>query len=579
VKQSRRGATILYVLMLLPAMLILLAAMQNSLRMQALLTRQNMRKSQAFYLAESGLAWAYKQFAASGFTATTHNSNGTTISSTSTPYKSGDPAVGVTYNATNGWLEFRPTSNLFGAGNADQSFRCQIYFVQPDTWLIRCRATYGGDTAVHILRGGVGGASITHSLYSTGDLGELSRPGTTLVSGGIQADKDLFLSPRGGTLSITSTLVQAAGKLYRFRDAWGQADVAGTVTIGGKTLNGAAQGAAGKGNAMDSFHANWATGAATFGGAVKDSALGASKSGTLTFPSVADYQSKATVSIPSNMGNSSYTRQRTFYNDAEGRSVTYWEVDIAKMTATGAYPTNGVIWAEGPVRIVNAGKLQGPLTIASSSAIYTGGDFNKSYPTAADLATGTPSHQPAMLVTSDRVYHLSSSFRDTTGPSNTPQSASDPAAYTGDPANLVEINAVVVDGAPTVDEREWVREHKGTKNTTFSKMPADVDTPPTGMLTVGNIASTGTWANSEDLLEDWTGLRINRQGSTIHMNNAVMAAFTNANASSTITPWIVRSFYKPPTTRSYSFDTLLNSKLPPMSPSGSAVKGFWAVEQ
>lgn len=576
-KFRRRGATILYVLMLLPAMLILLYAMQNSLRVQALLTRQGMRKSQAFYLAESGLAWGYRQFAANGFSAMTHESDGRAISSTSTSYKAGDPATGVTYLASTGWLQFKPTTNLFGAANADQSFQCQMYYPKADTWMIRVRAVYGGDIAVHTLQGGRGG-STTHSIYSTGDLGELSRPGTTTVSGPVQADKDLFLSPRGGTLQITSASVQAAGQLYRFRDAWGQADVAGTVSIGGKTLNGAAQGQSGKGNAMDSFNTSWATGAATFGGAVKDGALGGSKANSLVFPSLAEYKAKATISIPSNMGNSSYTKQRSFFNAAEGRTVTYYEVDVDKMISTGAYPTNGVLYAEGPIRLIGAGALPAPLTVASNSAIYTTGDFNKSYPTAAALATGTPAHQPAMLVTSDRVYHLSSGYGNPTGAGSTPPAATDPAAYTGDPAGVVEVNAVVVDGAPTVDEREWVREHAGVKNTAFSKMPADANTPPTGMLTVGNVASTGTWANSEDLLEDWTGLRLNRLGSTIHTNSATMAAFTNANASDTITPWIVRSFYKPPASRSYTFDALLNSKLPPMSPSGTS-KAFWAVEQ
>ncbi len=149
---------------------------------------------------------------------------------------------------------------------------------------------------------------------------------------------------------------------------------------------------------------------------------------------------------------------------------------------------------------------------------------------------------PAALITCDRIYHLSSSFDDSaSGGSPIPLAREDPL-YPGDAGARLEVNAALVDGPPTVDERNW---QVGTSWYDPVHRPGQ-----------------NAWANSDDFLEDWRGLVVQKRGSNVHLENAVMAALDNSGAG---TPWIVKTHYQAPV-RDYGADASLQTSPPPFTP-------------
>ena len=76
------------------------------------------------------------------------------------------------------------------------------------------------------------------------------------------------------------------------------------------------------------------------------------------------------------------------------------------------YPPGGVIYCTTPVRLVNAAKLPGKLTIVSCSNVYTKGDVNKKYATLDDKNDNIVTKQPMAIMTTARIYHLSGNWSD-----------------------------------------------------------------------------------------------------------------------------------------------------------------------
>jgi hypothetical protein len=412
-----------------------------------------------------------------------------------------------------------------------------------------------------------------YALFANETLSEFVRGADQDISGDVHSNGDLFFRPSGTTLEIRANSVTSHGNMIRYKDAWGRSDAGGTVKIstGSETgslvtMDGKDQGKTGIGNAFDSYNANWlnvTSGAyKKWGGVVRDGNLGGLKKAppVLEAMEAGGYfeQNAGTVITSSSSGTG--ISNKTFYNNAEDKSVTVKEINMATFT----YPANGLLYAKTPIRLVNAAKLTSPITIVSNSNIYTIGDFNKVYGDSASYSSSTSTKKGAAIMTSQRVYHLSGAWSDSanaTKGTTVPTPKDDPL-YTGDAKNVVEINAALVDGAPCVDEINYVKNYNGVTNPLYN--PTD---QPGGKY---------CWANSDDLLENWgnattysgTSIKpiLKKRGSVVHLENTVMAKLDNTNAGPGICAWVMKSHYGAPI-RDYGYDSDLKnpSKQPPFT--------------
>ena len=74
----------------------------------------------------------------------------------------------------------------------------------------------------------------------------------------------------------------------------------------------------------------------------------------------------------------------TFYDAREGRDVRSMDLDIQRLSASGYFPTNGIIYSSLPtssgyetaIRLRNGATLPGALTVATNNPLYTLGNFN-----------------------------------------------------------------------------------------------------------------------------------------------------------------------------------------------------------
>ncbi|MBW7996683.1 MAG: hypothetical protein FVQ81_09000 [Candidatus Glassbacteria bacterium] len=123
--------------------------------------------------------------------------------------------------------------------------------------------------------------------------------------------------------------------------------------------------------------------------------------------------SLSTVSIMNNDGNPKvladpsavYASYDAFYDDREGEWTDLMIIDVSKLTAADL--GDGVIYVsieEDPgrhkgIKLINAGSLPAPMTVASDNAIYIQGDYN------------TTSWQPSAIM-GDAVILLSNSWVD-----------------------------------------------------------------------------------------------------------------------------------------------------------------------
>jgi len=252
---------------------------------------------------------------------------------------------------------------------------------------------------------------------------------------------------------------------------------------------------------------------------------------------------------------------KTFYNHAEARSETVKQIDMSAIS----YPADGlVIYAKTPIRLVNAAKLNGKVMIVSNSNIYTIGDFNKVYGNLTAYSSSTSTKVPAALMTTQRIYHLSSNWSDASNASasSTITTAKDDPIYTGDDKNVVEINAALVDGTPCVDEINYVKTYNGVTNPLYS----GTDKP----------GGKYCWANSDDLIEAWetkttysgTAIQptLKKRGSIVHLENSVMAKLDNSNAGPGKAAWTMKTNYTVPI-RDYGYDNDFKdaNKQPPLT--------------
>jgi Tfp pilus assembly protein PilX len=125
--------------------------------------------------------------------------------------------------------------------------------------------------------------------------------------------------------------------------------------------------------------------------------------------------------------------EKTMYDAREGKTITVTEVDMQKLSQSGAWPANGLVYATrtdmttqeevgssyqpNGVRLANGEQLAGPLTLVSNCPVYVKGDYNTGVAEGemGDGYTGAYGKQPAAVIT-DAINLLSNSWDDTKGP-------------------------------------------------------------------------------------------------------------------------------------------------------------------
>jgi hypothetical protein len=562
--KGKRGFILGVVVVLVPILVLLMGTIIQSVIYETRFTMHSLNSKKAFYLAETGLNAAFYEFSGQRYGRTTHESDGTTPTTSLNQLQLSIPDVAK--NASDGWYEWiwspGKTFASFYGGPTTEKFRYRIYFPNATTWIIEADGFYG-NLQKRIQCVGTTELAFGYAIFDDQNLGEFVRGADQTINGKVHANGELFFRPTGTTLQLNSTQVTSAGHMIRFKDAWNRPDTSGTVQITDNagtyvTMNGASQGSSGQGSAFDSYNPNWTSqtnGALSkWKGVVKDVTLGA---GHINAPSVQSfdpggyYDQQAGSHIgPTTTGTGISTK--TFFNRAENHSETVKEIDLATFTM----PANGLIYSTTPVRFVNGAKLNAPFTVVSNANIYTKGDFNKMYATQTALNNGAVTKQPAAIMTKARIYHLSSSWSDAAhnDASDSPTNADDPALYTGDSTNVLEINSCLVDGSPTVDEINYRQNWLGVTNTLYNP----VDQPG------GNYC----WANSDDFMETFGSTRtVKKRGSIVHLQNATMCNFSNSDYAPGKTAWVYKTTYSAPT-RDYGYDTDLSNpaKQPPFAP-------------
>ena len=585
----KRGTLLAFALFMIPIAALMAFTVVSSTIHGAGFARQEQLRSQTFYMAEAGLNVAFNLFAANNFSGQTHEGDGDIMDPADPLFLSNPGFPGLTLDG-DGWYRWEwnpgdPIADSFTRTGRPESYRFQVLF--PDSspaghYLIVCESQVGSQVTTHRLEGLVDSA-LNYCIFDNGDLADFTHSASESISGKVHANGDIYLRPYQtagliGVMSATNPILRiytdeltSGGDIVRHTDLWDQSDDGGRVVITNSStsashiVEGAADGHSGKGNAYDSFHPDWAsTGAngaiSRWDGAVADRALGSkvvSAPNIKTFEAGGYYQSKADVNITSST-SAGYINDVSFYNEAEDRLVHVKEIDLAAMAAAGAWPSNGLLYSEVPVRLVNGQQLPDKLSVASQSTIYVKGDFNKQFPTSGSKSAGTPLHKPVSLMTSDRIYRLTGDFVDKPGPdypgllamlsgAGFPK-ATDPPLYPGDEVNTLEVNAAMVDGAPPSDIRAWVDDPANSHyipSTGLNVMGIPMDLKAkqipdaTGKVKVA-------FPQSEDYLENLQDMKIRSLGSITHLRISRMADFDNSNAGNAITPWITKSFYVPP---------------------------------
>lgn len=596
--KRRTGMILAFALFTIPIAALLAFTIVSSTVNGAGFARQEQLRSQAFYLADSGIEVAFHLFAANNFMGYTHQPNGSPLS-TSDPNLLRNFGIAGLSRQSDGWFEWTwspgdPVNDSFTHSGRKESYRFQILFpksMPPGYFLIVSEARVGSRTATHRLEGRVDSA-LNYTVFDNGDLADFTRSSNEHLTGKVHANGDIYLrpyktdglekslilytltvmEPTNPTLQIFTDGLTSGGNIVRSNDLWNQNDDGGRVQVTNSTtgkshiMEGAADGAVGKGVAYDSFHPDWtatnSNGAVSrWDGAVADRTLGSktiAAPNAQTFEPGGYYDQMASTRIDAGT-TAPYIKDVTFYNEAEERLVKAKEIDLERMDMTGSWPSNGLIYSDVPVRLVNGQKLPSKLSVASSSTVYIKGDFNKKFPTAAAKSAGTPEQKPVSIMTSDRIYQLTSSFKDHNAPYYPSllkiaadggfEPAHDPPLYAGDEDETLEINAALVDGTPTNDVQAWVDDpanpnyiaSTGIDNVFLGKLNRKVKQIPSSSAYL-KVA----FPQSEDYLENLQHIKVRGSGNFTHLRIAHMAKFDNSDASEQITPWVVKSAYVPP---------------------------------
>jgi len=563
-REEQSGIALVIALSLLAAMSILGALYVALSATESQIAVNENLATKALMMAETGWNVAFKEFANVNFNDYTHNAN---LSYPPTSYLEWITVPNIVVdNAENNGLrdernngdfvwEWQPgDANMSLSGtNLPESFRFKIYprtaEAGEDEFYVEATGRVGN--ATRILRIGVfKDSGYDYAIFSDGDMGEFTRGRDQTIGGRIHANGDICFRPESGqTLSIVTEGLTCTGQMIRSRDVWGRdAPPGSTVEI--KDGDGVWQEMEGgdPGTAFDSENAAWTDADSTNGiegalekwdGIVRDGQLGGEyiKPPDLSAMETGGYferkaalrihggDSQTTssgVEISDDLGDA--IKEVTFYNANLDEYVTVQEIDVAALSASGYFPSNGLLFADRPIRLSNADELLSPLTVVASNSVYTKGNFN------------SVDKKPASILTTGRVWHVSSSWKDEeeyTKGDLTKRQASN---------GTTTINAAIVDAVPVVNEANWA--------------DLDGDGTPDGY-------SGDCWANSDFLLEVWGGgpeRMLVKRGSIMHLQKANMAddPETNILDEPGEIAWQKHSHYMPPV-RDYAYDPDLES--------------------
>ncbi len=219
------------------------------------------------------------------------------------------------------------------------------------------------------------------------------------------------------------------------------------------------------------------------------------------------------VSLSYKVGRTTYNvaSMTTFYDEREGKTVNSVDIDVAKLSASGVSPANGIVYVANEqggnkydaVRLVNGSTLpsstSGGFTVATENPLYIKGDYNTV-------------NQKLAMVAADALSILSNSWNDANSTN-----------YSKRNASSTTVNAVCMQGI----------------------------VPTSG----GNYS--GGVENYFRLLENWSGITLTFSGSIINMWMSELA----------VGVWRSNVYYQPPN-RTWSWDTALGGAAgPPGAPS------------
>ncbi|MFA5505644.1 MAG: pilus assembly PilX N-terminal domain-containing protein [Vulcanimicrobiota bacterium] len=581
---KNRGTILALTLMFVPLALILAITVAHSITFGSGYALQSQQRAKAFYLAESGINIAYRLMQADNFSSDTHGSDGAARDDADPKLliDTGD-SFGLERDSE-GWYVWEwepgdPWEDSYTFSGVTERFRFQIVRPSAGTFEITCQARVGRLNETHVLEGEISSMQDL-VMYDNGDLADFTGSYNQSFSGDIHANGDVYLRPfetpgllgafettTNPTLVLTTNSLTSGGKIIRHVDPWGHADDGGTVEIVNTStgdsalLEGYEQGFVGPGNAYDSLHSDWGeaetnpnSAHSRWKGAVADRSMGAQTKSTVlreTFLPGGYYSRHAGLTIDSST-TAPWVEEVEFYNESEERLVKVKEIDVAALGASGAWPDNGLLYSEGPIRLVNAAEFASDLTVASASTVYLKGDFNKKFPTEASAQAGVPVHKKVSVATPDRIYSLTSSFEDKTVSDPTSLleliagdgKASDPPLHALDENNVLEMNGAFVDGVPTTDARSWI-DHPDNPHYVPVNGVLGIERKVKQVSFQGGVLKIA-YAQSSSYLENLQTVRIVGTGSFGHMRNAKMADFENDEASETVTPWLEHTYYVPP---------------------------------
>ncbi len=614
---TRKGFMLATVLLLIPICMLLTFSLVRLITTGAGFGLQSEQKVKAFFLAEAGVNTAFHLFGLGNYFEVTHDPSGHAVTDEFLVLQLPDELE--LNRDSDGWVSWSfdpasdPVSKSYTHSGRKESFRFRVWYpdpAEPAVWQIECEAVVGNRRAYHQQFGYLVRPE-RNLIYDNGDLADLSRSANQTLTGAIHANGDLYVAPwetagfpfsssdpskfivapsvSGPTaltsLSLSNTDITVGEDLIRRRDFWGRTESTGlSVEINAVSLGNSPS------NYFDSESPNWddpTSGAlAKFSGRVRTRDVGARQNfapQSDLFEPGGFYERRAEIKIDEHTpDNGTWLKKKILYNEAEKQRVEVAEVDLMALHAAGQWPSNGLLYTSTPVRITNGANLPDKLTVVSSETVYLQGDFNKKYRSASDVVNDNQQQKPAAIMTADRVYRITEDFKDRTNseyayPQGDPdlfihglnedpstatkmRPATDPSKFPGDPNNVIEHNAVIVDSVPTEDTLAFATAEDSVfpYNPTL-KVRTTID-PISGQPEF-------VFPSSDDFLENVSGIRFEHGGSEIHLRNGDMVEIPNRDSftatdwgvlnyslqgqtrrGSGPTPYVLRSYYIPPTT-------------------------------
>ncbi len=565
ISKSERGFALVLVLVIIMSLSVLGIGVMTSVSMNTSLSRNYEVTTQALNMAEIGAKIAYREFINTGFLQTTHDTTSThspCSSATRMPTTLQNYVIvgGNSPKDSTGWYQWTwdSTKGYDPLWDTDipHGFRFRVYYVTGFAFVIESEGWYGTIHRRTRAKGEIE-TMFQFSYFASRDLGEFTRGASQEIRGKVHANGNMYVRPDGADLKVNTSSFSATGFVIRSRDAWGRPDASGRCLITKNAQNsgiwvemqpGAPRGS--EGIAFDSYHANWndkTVGAkALWGGVVRDKVPFKSPPPIQGLDPGGYYDTNAVLHITSTThASKAWATLVTFWNYNEQRNVTVENINVRAMIAAGDWPANGLVYCNVPVRLSNADTLASKLMLASNRTIYTMGDFN------------TKAKKGASLMTKQRIYHLSGVWSDAFSTTSKTRAAA-----------TTTINAALVDGAPTVDEYNWVDrngDHRYDQNNVLIYDDWDHKTAATFNNPVN---PSDPWANCDDLLESWSGKTLTKLGSTVHLNGGIMADnLDNSGITADQIAWVRKLGYAAPT-RVYMYDPDLATAAgqPPFTP-------------